>query len=123
AVAFDRDRAEIEQLPGLASAPEPNLLAGDDNAEPLSLRPEPQRVEHSRAVRADLHAGAELLQLRRLLIDIDADALPDQRQRRGQSPDAGADDCNVLVCCHAAGPQLSCPSTGPAFGRPDDRLR
>ena len=29
--------------------------------------------------RGDLHAGAKLLQLRRLLIDIDADALPDQR--------------------------------------------
>ena len=35
AVALDRDRAEIEQLPGLAGAPEPDLLAGDDDAEPL----------------------------------------------------------------------------------------
>ena len=76
AVAFDRDRAEIEKLPGLAGAPEPYLLTGDDDAEPLSLRAKPQRIEHARAVRADLHAGAELLELRRLLIDIDADALP-----------------------------------------------
>src|ERR1700694_1353545 len=28
AVALDRDRAEIEQLPALAAVPEPNLLAG-----------------------------------------------------------------------------------------------
>ena len=96
AVALDRDRAEIEQLPGLAGAPEPDLLAGDDDAEPLGRRAEPQRIEHAGAVRADLDAGAELLQLGRLLIDIDADALPDQRQRRGQSADAGADDGNVL---------------------------
>ena len=109
AVALDRDRAEIEQLPGLAGAPEPDLLAGDDDAEPLGRLAEAQRIEHARAVRADLHAGAELLQLGRLLIDIDADALPDQRQRRGQAADAGADDGNVLVCHGAIGPELSCP--------------
>ena len=40
-VALDRHRAEIEQLPGLAGAPEPDLLAGDDDAEPFDRSPSP----------------------------------------------------------------------------------
>src|SRR4029078_1313487 len=63
----------------------------------------------TRAVRADLYSGAELLELGRLLIDIDAEALPDQDQRRGQGADASADDCNVLVYHGVIGPELSCP--------------
>ena len=106
-VALDRDRAEIEQLPGLAGAPEPDFLAGDDDAEPLRRLAEAQRIEHARAVGADLHAGAELLELRRLLVDVDADALPDQRQRGGQAADAGADDRNRIV--HA--PTVVSPAT------------
>ena len=101
AVALDRDRAEIEQLPGLAGAPEPDFLAGDDDAERSSRFAEAERIEHARAVRADLHPGAELLQLRRLLIDIDAEALPDQRQRRGQSADAAACYEDTGVAGHA----------------------
>ena len=97
AVAFHRDGAEVEQLPGLAGAPEPDLLAGDDDAEPLRLRAETERMEHAGAVGADLDAGAELFQLGRLLIDIDADALADQRQRRGQATDARSDDGDVVI--------------------------
>ena len=109
AVALDRHRAEVEQLPGLAGAPEPDFLAGDHHADLLDRLAQAQRVEHAGAVRADLHAGAELLELRRLLVHVDRDAVPDQRQRRGEPADAAADDCNALVCRHAASPQLSCP--------------
>ena len=58
----------------------------------------------------DLHAGAELLQFGGLLVDVDIDAVPDQRQRGGQPADAAADDRNALVCRHAAQSTLSCPA-------------
>src|SRR5580704_2146486 len=55
-------------------------------------------MKHADAVGADLHAGAELAQFRRLLVDIDVDAAPQQRQRRGKSADAAADDRDVVHC-------------------------
>ncbi len=51
AIALDRDRAEIEQLPGLAGAPEPDFLAGDDDAEPLGRLAEAQ-AHKARACRS-----------------------------------------------------------------------
>ena len=110
AVALDRHRAEIEQLPGLAGAPEPDLLAGDHHAEPLDRLAEAQRIEHARAVRADLHAGAELLQLRRLFVDVDLDAVP----RAARAP-RSARRCRrrrLRSCC-------SCASQAPVMPGPD----
>ena len=49
-------------------------------------------MQHARAVGADLHAGADLAQLGRLLVDLDLDAAPQQGERAGQPADAGADD-------------------------------
>ena len=51
AVALDRDRAEVEQLPGLPGAPQPDFLAGDDHADLLDRLAKAERVEHAGAVR------------------------------------------------------------------------
>jgi hypothetical protein len=55
---------------------------------------EAQGVEHAGAVRADLDASADLLELGRLLIDLDVEAALEQGQRGGQSANAGADHGN-----------------------------
>src|SRR5207244_1217784 len=91
AVALDRDRAEVEQLPSLPGAPQPNFFAGNDHAGPLNRVAQAQRIKHARAVRADLYAGAELLQFGRLLVDRDRNAVADERERRGEPTDAAAD--------------------------------
>jgi hypothetical protein len=39
-----------------------------------------------------LHAGADLAQLRGLLVDLDLDAAQQERERAGEPADAGADD-------------------------------
>ena len=74
AVALDRFQAEVEQLPALPGVPQPDRLAGRQHLDLLQRVLEPERMKHARAVGADLHAGAELAQFRRLLVDIDVDA-------------------------------------------------
>ena len=51
AVTLDALRPEVEQLPGLPRAPEPDFLAGDNDADLLDLGPEPQRIENFRPIR------------------------------------------------------------------------
>ena len=55
-----------------------------------------ERMQHARAVGADLHAGADLAQFARLLVDLDLDPAPDQRERAGEPADAAADDEDVV---------------------------
>ena len=74
AVALDRFKAEIEQLPALPGVPQPDRLAGRQHLNLFQRILEPERMKHAGAVGADLHAGAELAQFRRLLVDIDVDA-------------------------------------------------
>ena len=75
AVALDRYRTEVEELPGLARLPVADLLALRLARQRLELVADPERLQHARAVRGELHARADLLQLRRLLVDIDVDAV------------------------------------------------
>ena len=94
AEALDTLLAEIEPVPCFAGGPMAQLTAvGAD----LNLRKrmfEPQRIKNARAVRADLDAGTDLLELIGLLVDAHVDAAPKQRQRRGQTANAAADnDC------------------------------
>src|SRR5262245_46055903 len=92
AVEIDRRLAEIEQLPGLAGAPQLDLLAGGDDLDRLQRFREAERMQHARAVGADLNAGADLLELRRLLVDLDVDAAAQQPERGREPADAAADD-------------------------------
>ena len=57
----------------------------------------PSTIEHPEHVGAELDAGADLLELGRLLDDLRRDALALQRQGRGQPADAAADDEDWLV--------------------------
>ena len=91
-VTLDRFHAEIEQLPALPGIPQPDGLAGRLHLYFLERILEPERMQHAGAVGADLHAGAEFAQLRRLLVDIDIDAAADQRERRREPADSAADD-------------------------------
>src|SRR4051794_13723480 len=91
-VARDRFRAEVEQLPGFARVPEPDLLAGGLAPDVAQRIFETQRTQYARAVRRDLHARAELGELRRLLVDLDIVAVAQQRERGRQPANARAND-------------------------------
>src|SRR2546426_6776206 len=87
------------QLPSLAAAPEPDFLAvplADRRFEPPA---DAQLMEHARAVRSELQPGAHFLQLRRLLVDVDVAAAPEQRERRRESADSAAGDQNARPHC------------------------
>ena len=94
-VALDRDGAEIEQLPGLAGTPEPDFLAGRLAGKQFKLVADAQLMKHARAVRSELQSGAHFLQLRRLFIDVDVAAAPEQRERRGEPADPAAGNQNT----------------------------
>ena len=94
AVAGDRLGAKVEQLPGLAGVPQPDFLAGRNHLHRGEIVLEPERMQHPRAVGADLDAGADLAQFFGLLVDRDIDATPQQRQRGSEPPDAAPDDCD-----------------------------
>ncbi len=57
----------------------------------------PSTLEHPEHVGAELNAGADLLELGRLLDDLRRDALALQRQGRREPADAAADDEDGLV--------------------------
>ena len=69
---------------------------------------EPEREQHARAVRRNLHARAKLGELRRLLIDLDLVAVAQQRERGCQPADPRADDQDA---------QFSLRHSAPAEGR------
>src|SRR6185503_3693580 len=73
AVALDRDLAEVEELPGLPAIPEADFLARRFAGKRLELLADAELVEDARAVRAELHPGADLLELGRLLVDLDVE--------------------------------------------------
>jgi hypothetical protein len=98
AVARDRLGAEVEQLPGLAGVPQPDLLAGRLAPDLAQFFLKPETEQHPRAVRRDLHAGAELGEVRRLLVDLDVVAVAQQRQRGREPTNAGADDQDAQCC-------------------------
>ena len=102
AVALARRGAEIEPVPGLAGRPMPDHPPRRQHLDALQRLLQAERKQHAGAVRADLDAGADLLQLRRLLVDLDVAAALEQRQRRGQSADAAADDDDFFVVRHGS---------------------
>src|SRR5262249_48328828 len=84
--------AEIEPVPGFAGAPVPQLAPLRPNLNASKGRLQYKRKQNARAVGADLDTGADFLELARLFVDFDVDAALEQRKRRGQSANAGADD-------------------------------
>jgi hypothetical protein len=59
-------------------------------------------MEGAIAVRADLDAGAGLLEFRRLLVDLDIVPAGEQRQRRRQAADAAAGDQDMMLHAEAS---------------------
>src|SRR5438309_7325473 len=102
-VALDRDGAEIEQLPGLAGAPEPDFLAGRLAGKRFNLVADAQLMKHARAVRSELQSGAHFLQLRRLFVDVDVAAAPEQRERRREPADTTAAHQDTRLHLRATG--------------------
>ena len=103
AVTLARYRAEIEQFPGLARAPESDFLADRLAPDLLQRGFEPEREQRVCPVRGYLDAGADLGEPARLLDHPYAKASPDQRQRGAQSADTGAGDQNRKGLGHRAG--------------------
>lgn len=69
------------------------LVDGERSHAPALHRvPEAQPMQQARGVGADLQAGADLAEARRLLVDLNVESGLEQRQRRGQPADATADD-------------------------------
>ncbi len=118
AVAGDRFGAEIEQLPRLARAPQPHFLAGRLARQRFQRLADAERVEHARAVGAQLQAGADFAQLRCLLVDVDIEALVEQRERRREAADAAAGNEDMRNAHHPdaghlpGGPQTACAPPG-----------
>ena len=92
AVALLGNDAEVEELPSASALPVPDLLGLRPHRPGIERRLEPQRPQHTRAVGAELHAGPDLAQLGRLLVDLDVDAALPQGERASQPADAGADN-------------------------------
>jgi hypothetical protein len=64
------------------------------HAGPRERLGEPEPVQHAGRVRADLHAGADLVERGRLLVHLHVEARSQQGERGGQAPDATADDAD-----------------------------
>ena len=84
--------AEVLHAPGLAGVEQPHLLGDRHRGDRLHRRPQAECAQHARAVRRDLHAGAELAQFGRLFVQRDLEATLQQGQRGDDAADAGAGD-------------------------------
>ena len=100
--ALDGIGAQVKQLPGLASVPDADLLAGGLAYDGAELLLQPKLDQKPRPVRGHLKTGSQLRQLRRLLVDIDVDALLQQGQRSNQASDPASCDQHMRF-------QLGCP--------------
>ena len=90
---------------GVAERNARNLLPGDrihhdevvgKDRERADRLDQAERLEHPEHVGPELDAGADFLELRRLLDDLRGDPLARQRKRRRQPADAAADDEDLL---------------------------
>ena len=120
AVKFFAQRIERRTLQGATVLPAPLVRA--DRAHPLAVEPfgEPEPAQDARRVRAHVDAAADLGQFGRLLVDIDRETGPTQRQGGGQAADAGADHGNLERCGRHPSGRLSNAATRPL--PPDRRL-
>jgi hypothetical protein len=106
AVFRHRGRAKIDELPGLACIPKPDLLVGGRGTDPLQPGSEPEVIENARAIGGDLHTGADLLEILGLLVQLDLESPFQQRQSCGQPAQSGAGD-DDLGLAHRRSRRLS----------------
>src|SRR5262245_41436301 len=100
AEALDAFVAKVEPVPSFSGAPVPQLAALRAHLHLAEGRFQAEREQNARAVGADLDAGADLLELARLFVNLDVDAALEQGQRRGEPADAGADDDHMFRRAH-----------------------
>ena len=92
--ALHRSRTERQPVPRFAGAPMPQLPSRRHHLHLPQRLLKSERVKHARAVRTDLHAGADLAQHGRLFVDDDVEPALQQRKCGRQPADAAADDSN-----------------------------
>ena len=117
---------------GVAKRNARDLLAGDriqhdeiigKHRQHVDRRGQPKHLEHAEHVGSELNAGADLLELGRLLDDLRGDAFAMERQRRAQAADAAADDDDrlVLPMGHASPPRVVYLHLSPPRGEWSER--
>ncbi len=102
AIERHRRRSRVEGLPRLARVPQADDLLGGNHRHPHHLALQTEVEEHRGPVGAELQAGSDLAQFRRLLVDGDVTPPADQRQSGGQAAQPGPDDGDAAKA-HARG--------------------
>ncbi len=98
--------ADGRALQGAAVVPAALVHGLRKDADPVHGRAQAEPMEQPRGVGADLDAGADLADARRLLVDLHVEAGLQQMQRGGEPADAAADDghFHCRTCRHTASP-------------------
>ena len=84
-------RELVRFVPRRVPVGEPQLGRDVPRAQSLDSLAHPEPVEHPQSVGRQRHPGADLGQLPRLLVDLDVDPGPGQRDRRRHPADPAAD--------------------------------
>ena len=85
-------RPDRRALQGAAVVPAPLVDGERPHAHRIQRRLEAEADQEARGIGADLDAGADLADARRLLVDVDVEAGLEEMQSSGQAADAAADD-------------------------------
>jgi hypothetical protein len=91
-------RPQRRPLQGAAIVPAPLIDGGRPHADAIHRGLQAKPHQEARSVGADLDAGADLADARRLLVDVDVEPRLQQMQRRGQAANAAADDRDPHAC-------------------------
>jgi len=97
---------EWRPLQGSAIIPAPLMHREGSNADSVHRRPQPEAMQQSGRIGADLDAGTDFSDARRLLIDMDVEPDPKKLQRGGEPADAATDHCDFET---HAGPRRNPP--------------
>ncbi len=110
---------ERRALQGAAVVPAPLVNGERPHAGAIERRLEAEADQQARGVGADLDAGADLADARRLLVDMDVEPGLQQVQRGRQAADAAADDGDFHVVIRLVKrPSPPAPGAGGEGGDP-----